>query len=376
MKTVRSSSVPRIKICSASKHAPAIEFDSGSDPASIGSCAHEIISDAINAGHDTAPKDITSYLAKWELAGDEAEDVRLMANIAMKMWRETFKPMVEVLDIEQELATVLDDWTITGHTDLTAEVRAQPTIAVLDWKTGRVRSSYEDQIKTYLLLAMDNYDCTMIQNFKSIIVWLRDGVYEIHDYSVEDLEEHAAQLRRALADDTFNPGQHCNFCPRKHECEARQLWLQSATSALMPMSEGAAITAEKIAELWPRAKELGRALAEFKEAAKMVIDASGPVPLGNGRCLGFRVENRDSIRLTEQSNEIIKEALDVPHLITALDGAITINKKKLLDAVAAGAPHGQKGKVKSDLMAALLDSGSVSTTTMRKLVDMKEKKDE
>jgi len=374
MKTIRASSVPRISLCSASKTLPEIEFDSGSEPASIGSCSHDIIAEMLLAGFDTAPSDITQYLAKWDLKSDEnAEEVRLMVNVAMKMWRETFSPMMEVLDIEQALETKIDDWTITGHTDVTAEVVGKPIIAVADWKTGRVRSSHEDQIKTYLLLAMDNYDCTMIQGFKSIIVWLRDGVYEIHDYTVEDLEEHAAHLRRILSDDTYNPGQHCVFCPRNKECKARQVWLQSATSALMPMGDGAQVTEQKIAELWPMAKELERSLKEFKEATKLMVDATGPISLGDGNCLDFQVQNRDSIRLTAESNAIIKEALCVPDLLSELEGGINVKKKTLLDAVSAKADRGQKNKAKEELMAALLDSGSVSTTTIRKLVARKEK---
>jgi hypothetical protein len=231
-------------------------------------------------------------------------------------------------------------------------------IRILDWKTSRKDDSdYVDQMKGYgWLLLQEHPDADSVY---AVIGWIRDQRIEAYTWSREELDTWHAQMVAKAADvEVYNPGRHCSFCPRCHECPARVQVLKTAMRVLEISSDD--MLPAEIGQLFDAAKALEKAVEDaLKIVRSAVAIAGGVLPLPGGR----------ELRLELQESQVIKfdrgiQALESMHLLTNdVRQSIKIPKGAVCDAAKASVPKGRGAAAVRELMDALEQADALETVT-------------
>ncbi len=302
---------------------------------------------------------------------DEAE-LRFLVTQGIKAW-EALGPLGAdaVVTAERDLQLDLGDVHITGTADVMALRDDERVIEVIDWKTGRVDSDHQDQVMGYCALALKAYPQAEMATAR--LIWLR-GAPDVEVYSMtrpqydlwrDRLLEHVKNSR----DGAYHPGQHCGYCPRKFECQAR-IEMSKASLAVFGAEGHRTLEqltpAEKIA-LYRKAKEVDSLAYRVKEEIKALVKAQGPI-VGSGARLELVAEERRRLK-PGASWPILQQ-----HLTDAqLEQVVAVSLTKAQDAVAEGAPRGQGAGRKRELMAELEAAGAVDREVVEKLTERRDR---
>lgn len=379
MKTIRASSLPRIMACPASLHAPEIAIDTSGDVADLGSAVHAVLAEVIGGGLEGMP-DLSFFARRFDV---EYDDLEFLSWRGLAIWN-AFKPLLkpDSVGVEQHMETPLNaHYMLSGHLDVCAELAGADTrtLVVIDWKTGFIERDYKAQLMGYALLADRVLADSNAGAVKIVTAWPRTGTWDVLDIGPKDILDFLLRVLEILSEPsaTFAPNDdHCVYCPRSHECPARDRFIQSAVHALLPheYSETSSLTPrEELAVFYDQAQSLKRALKNYTDAVKASIRKDGPLPLPDGRTVTIQAQARDAIHFSVECLATVAPFLeiapaDVDAFILAIGrDAVTVAKKPLLDAVSANAPQGGKGIAIREAMTALLDAGCVETKAYEKL---------
>jgi len=194
-----------------------------------------------------------------------------------------------------------------------------------------------------------------------MVCYLRTGIIDTVEITQQMLTEWVIKYQVQMGSSIYRIGDHCQYCPRKYECEAVAVLRKNSIAAF---GSNLPDTHEKLAELYPQSQALADVLAGYNRALRAVI-AQHPdgLPIGDGKRLFLET-------VTKQT--ITGEAVDTISGIYGWRTSVTIGKTKLMDLVRIGAEKGKKKEACDNLMKELEDAGCVETTEYQKLQERKE----
>lgn len=343
---MRISSLPRFLDCPSSELPIDHPYDPPSgEPAAMGTAVHEMMAWWV-ARLGVAPTivDIHTCAKKHGVDQDELEKLFAYGCIA---WAELEKYFPNARTEEPVSGDGIAGTQDVFHRD-------DATMAVLDWKTNRVRRDYDAQLLGYAAAAVDTYSMPESGVVTVCIVWLRFFEYEVKNYTQDDIERFYHRVKQAELDKgkRYSPGESCTYCKRQNECGARQEYLNTAGSALMDVG-GHAMSRETLALFHGRAQTLNRALKQYQGALRLAL-TSGPLPDGNGNMLSLEESTRDKISPLEAWPVLTAAGFDDDDM-----AACVTMKKTEIGNIAAGKVSKNKGKARALLMDALLEAGAV-----------------
>lgn len=349
---IRCSALPRVMACPASKHAPDIEIDESSELANIGTAVHAVMAEIVRCELDGMPENFDT------LIGDEADpdECRKLAWNGLYLWQQ-FRDDAMVLHVEEELAADI----VKGHPDVVFKT-GDGRLVALDWKTGYIQKSYDDQLLGYLYLADFNASQgTELEGYVSITGWIRwHGQWDVTQYQQSDIVDWKRRLESAIESDTYAPGEHCTYCPMFHECAA--LARRTSSTIAKIIGEDLPATPEALGRAYESWKQAMSVLRKYDALLKQTVERDGMVPLPDGSKLVY----------DEQVQHPLKASMDTVDIISGKIGsgvwdAVAISKSGVDRAVKNAVPKGQGAKVMREIMASLDEKALIEERVVRKL---------
>ncbi len=356
MLSLRCSSAPLAMKCPASTVPPTIRIENAGEAADVGTATHAVLAGWIADGLPTAD-DIAVVAAD---KGVDADELSMLSWMGWKCW-EKLRAYFPDPQLERQSTLTADGIELTGHADVFSV--EHPQVRILDWKTGRLSTDHSDQLRGYALLGLTVYpDC---ESAYAVVVNIREQRIDGFTWTRAELELWWQKLVDALnAKDAYNPGGHCAYCKRGHECEAKDAYLAQGArmigagqNRLMPTKP--LLRAILLAELLERASVIEKQAKFTKELIKAEVIASGGVlSLGDGTEHAIKEEARRKMEWTKNAEQITRGVLTADAIRDCLTPSLTDLRK----AAMATAPRGQKGAFADDFIEKLNQAGCITTT--------------
>jgi len=361
MKTIRCSALPRIFACPASAETPEIVIDQSSPDAQLGTAAHKVLARIVREELNIVP-----YEMFGEFPSVDHDQLKMLCWNGLKIWKQIREQMPEPIVEQFYSGTIFvsltsNDTNIKDTPDIVSHHNHQ--VIILDWKSSESSNAYH-QLMGYLHLAAGGIK---FEKAKLITVWLREGILDVIEVPFMELYEWFEKLQDTiLHSSTYGAGAYCRYCPQRLDCPARNKMLQN-TALVLADTDRQLVPAE-MAELWPKAKQLEQALGQYKDQMRELLEG-GALPMGNGMQLALEDCKREKLSPTVVTKAVYESGkLTEDEMLETF----TVNKKRLLDAIAGKAERGQKGKVRQEFMEYLRDVGAVEVTEFKKIVTRKE----
>jgi hypothetical protein len=367
---VRCSSLPLFWQCPSSHDVQPDEIvlNESGEPAEAGTACHRWAAAFVRGKELDIPA-----LAK-EHGCDENELSMLCAMVrkALAALRQHFDAADGPMLVEQPLtATIGENIVAVGTGDIVA--RSGRTGICLDWKTGRVDSDYTHQLRGYALGALELLG--EVDEIVLIVVWVRQGVWDVERLSGHHLRDWAAEFSRRVRNGrgNFNPGSHCQYCPRALDCPARRAMVRSTVQTFAEHTvvnwtpETRTAMAPAIGEMFGRVKLVEKACEEFRSALRADVDANGDLPIGGGRKIGLTQFNRRELD-PALSRPVLSKYLTPEEL----DSITKISPSQAEQIAVSKAERGKGAATKRELAAALEAAGAVSVYPVTQLRELKE----
>lgn len=396
----RCSSLDRIFACPGSVLPDGGPKEAGGSDAIMGRAKHEALS-YIPQGIDPPVDEIA---AKY---GVDRDDIALAVHFGRQAWDEKGvyfpSPLIEHRVESSVCRGTLD---VGAAVIVDGELTA---LRVLDWKTGWGTDLHPYQLKGYALGLVEEFGWPENGVVSVFEVWTTHRQTRTTNLTREDLDGFRDELTKIL-ESAFMPilelppevaadpekleefkkligeikwystgcvlpsgytlrnapkleylaGPHCTWCPHRPGCETRGRWLREATTALVAVDHGQAITRETIGQAYLKYVEVQRACDRFDRMVKAALD-DGPIPLPDGRRVDWIESEREKI-WAALALDALRERL-TPDEIVELSGDLP---KKRLDAWAkANAPRGKKAALLREIYGALREAEAIRTVPHR-----------
>jgi hypothetical protein len=357
---VRPSSMPRAFSCPSSLAPTNAPINAHGDESDLGHAAHKALAQFVMASEP----DLVAIAREH---GVDVDDLEPLVAFGRKAWGDIGRYFPGVFT-ERLINSDLGKGTV-DLLSLTHEPAADlhSTITVGDWKSGRNRREHRRQVQAYAEAARQSFGMPASGKITTIVVWLRFAEIEVMQFTAEDLDgfrRDFAALEPRIGKE-YAPGEHCTGCRREYECEARAAFLRSGANALVAANQDG-ITPARLAELYPQAQMLEKALEAYRTALKLAL-VGGPLPIGNGKQIELVEAHRAIIdpraaRPVLEANGFTDE--DIARTLTVSKGAI--------EAIAGErAPKGTKTRHQAAIINALESAGAVTLTSYTKLQQTK-----
>lgn len=355
--SIRASEAPIVLECGLAATPPEVEIDTAGPDAALGSAVHDSIDGWWSSGRIGEPEPQPH-------ANQHGVDPHAVAEIAGKA-------PAALAEIREDLSQAESEVPITGglvrgRMDLASvwrEADLLQALSVLDWKTGRdpTAGSKPAQRLAYASALHHLYGMPATGYVYAAEVWLAADVILESRFDEAAILGFRARIAERLARPRANPGTHCRYCRRRHECTERDEYIRSCARALAEPTSGL-MTAEEIAALWDQSRALRAALEAYDKAVDLVIDEHGGLDLPDGRRVEHMTVSRDRIDARKAWPTLERLGLNAD----AINASLTVSKTELMKQVSKLAPRGKKQDAKADAMTALDLAGAITRTTSRR----------
>lgn len=304
---LRASGMPLAFKCPGSLVPPSIPIAEDGYEAAVGTAVHAVLRSLAEKG-DVEWHRIPDVAAAH---GVEADDVLMLVRMARVLWPSLAESFANAQTEVPLIVDLGDGVTLSGHADL---LSLHDTIARgADWKTGRSDGDYGAQMRAYAALIM--LENPQLVEVTFTVVWIREG--EIENYTMDStgLSAWLTELRsRVIAwDGVYHPGKHCRYCPRSHECDARNALVRADIAALRDKgladrmdSTLSLMRPEQIIELHRQAESVLDNATRVRAAIKAHVIARGDI-LGSGTRLTITTQQRREL-LPEKAWPLLEDA--------------------------------------------------------------------
>lgn len=369
---IRCSSLPLAWNCASSLEAPAAGealINQSSEPAELGNAVHRYL-----AAHVAGTELDIGQLATEH--GCDPDELGFLSAQGRKLLKELGK-YIDLSKAESEVpmsVNIGDEITITGTGDLCD--RQGDTALAVDYKSGRADFDHTAQLRGYGLLLLHKYG-SAVRKVTTIVARLREGIWDVEHLTREQLESWRDEFKRRLRNGKgkFNPGGHCEYCPRSRNCPGKQEMAKAAIAEANAV--GMAVVAwtpetrlaagPKIAETLGKFRVITDIAERFREAVKADVLEHGPLPAGPGRQLAILTVNKRVLNPAKARPVLLGKYADQ----AAIDAATTLSLSKLEASLAAASAHGLAAANKREMNAALEAAGAISTNEVKQLRETK-----
>lgn len=361
-KTIRCSALPRIAQCPASATEPLVNIRSlAGEEARLGTASHAAISAWLQPDAD--------YWSVDDIASEhhvDKNDIWPLLRSAQEAWKSLPSEGGERY-LERPLSGPFGPHYLTGRPDIYVvnppALDDTTTAIVVDWKTGRDDFPVWDQLKGYALLICQEH--TQVEQVYAAVVRLRDQTIDGRWFSPSELFRWSRELVQRLHHNEYHPGAHCQYCPRAHECPARDQYYQSAVRVIDGeiVSRGHLPRGEELQELYRRVKAVEELCEQIREWIKTETEIAGD-RLGAGD--GFEFQVSDTTRreiVTERAWDYLVSNLGMARLLNC----VKISKSELEKQIMAAYDRGQKKQAKDLILDDLAAKGAISEKVVRRL---------
>lgn len=347
---LRCSGLPLNMLCPGSAREPALKIDPHNEAGAAGTTVHAMLAKMVEGRNP--------------MVADQSTEERILYYAGLKVWeqlRESFPDPVCEQPLECELVTPEGtEFSLTGHPDVWSD-----SGHALDWKTARVDHDYSAQMLGYcaIMLLLER----RLPEATCTIAWLRDGTVEQYRMTRDALPEFLAELYKVVDwDGTFRPGDHCTYCPRAHECPAREAMVRANVVAFTVAAEEPAElskwTPERIVSSLALADHVAKVASAFRTAVKNHVTRVGDVETDDHR-ITLDVSNKrhcDPLKAWE----LLEHSLTQEQLADAI--AVSLNKAE--DHIAKNAGKGKGAGAIREFRAKLDEAGAVQLVPTSSLV--------
>lgn len=355
MSTIHSltgSSTPRFLLCPESARDDGVRVDEPSEAATLGTVVHRRLAETLG-GMDLTPFPET-------VAKDEAD---LLVALALKLWHAKLAPFFgDSFEVEAPLVTPMADNGIADMSTRVDVLKTMATAAMLaDWKTDRERDDekYVDQLRAMCLIVFLRHP--WIEQFSASLVWIRHAAVVTYRWTGADMQDFANEIREKMMRPYYNPGEHCEFCPRRLTCEVRRRWLGESCAFLLPPADASAILNEieptglALVDVLSRLRAVEAACTVARKAIKQHILDKGSIPTVEGKAMRVVQQNRREVD-ARRALPILRALLDNDDLAACVDIRIAEAERR----IKASLPRGEKTKAMKELAEALEQAGAVT----------------
>lgn len=365
---LRCSGLPLAFLCGGSVRPDELGINETNAAATVGTAAHEGLARLVETGR----VDWTGVPELAKRHGVDEVELRVLLAQGVKLWA-AVKASIPSPRTEVELGASFDGteraWTLTGHADIIG--RSGNTAHVGDWKGGRLDSLYREQLIGYAALAL--LEDETLEAATAAVLWLRDGEYERYGLTRAELPAWIDRLETEVVEwsGVYRPGNHCDHCPRRYVCPARNAMMRADLAILLDCdveqlgAESSLATAEpdRVLEVTERLARFAKMDARWRAAVRAHVERHGDI-------VGA------SHRLTLQQSE--KRRLDVINTFPVLEAAgfdaedfaqvIEISASQAEKIVAKRAEKRKGAAAVRELQAQLEAADAVKTSTITSLV--------
>lgn len=329
---LRASGCTLLKLCPSS-HLELKEPVRFSTPESRkGTNIHRLIAEQFRTGE----------MPEWG-TGEE----RMLAGRFWRGWPDISHLFPEPL-IEEPMALRGDGWVLEGHPDI-----AQARAAVADIKSGWKDFDYSGQMEGYGLL---------VDARTAFIIWLRlNAMDKLALPPGDEIADQITERVQAIGK-RYNPGSHCNWCPRQNVCEAKRDYEKTVFGALVPLGDGLLPAKADVLKLYEKLTVARQLLNRADLYIKGFIDKEGPLPYGDGTALGYQSYTTRNID-PQKAWPILLQSVSEEQLAKS----VRIVKDNIEGFVKFNAPRGEKQKRVAQLWKKLDAADAVERKEHRKL---------
>lgn len=261
-------------------------------------------------------------------------------------------------------------------------------VRVIDLKTGRVevKAQGNEQLLTLAVAACRLYGA---KRAEVAILWAPEGSTPRWDWNylaLEQLEQHASELAQALLQRVsearsdiaaglvprhVEAGSHCRFCPAQASCPTRSMVMKAAAEPTFRSGWQQALTAGQTAQVWQVLQTL-RSEADAIEAALRTMAKVAPLDIGEGRTVGWRTVERETID-AEQAWPALVALLgeDGARAAVAMETSKAAIERGVKAAKAAGKVSGPIKAGVEQVLKAVRESGAVTTKSTERFEELK-----
>jgi hypothetical protein len=347
---LRCSALPLAFLCPGSVREPTLKIDPHNEAGAVGTTVHRMLQAMVEGRNP--------------MVADQSTEERILYYSGLKVWEQvsaSFPDPVCEQPLECELVTPDGtEFELTGHPDVWSDAGNG-----LDWKTSRLDHNYGPQMYGYITVMLLLERRLPAASFT--IAWLRTGDIERYSMTRDALPEFLTELYKVVDwDGTFRPGDHCTYCPRAHECPAREAMVRANVVAFTTAAEEPAElskwTPERIVSSLALADHVAKVAAAFRVAVKNHVTRVGDVETDAHR-ITLDVSNKrhcDPLKAWE----ILEHSLTQEQLADA----ITVSLAKAEEAIRQNAPPRKGAQAIREFQAKLDDAGAVQLIPESRLV--------
>ena len=217
--------MPLALTCSATLLDSDPPFNSHNYASRLGTAAHEWLADRLRK----RDRYFGIYATKHSV---DAKELEKLSYKALRLYGEVEDQFPD-LQVEYYHSITVDGLTLTGHMDLLSPVPPQRLVVVGDHKTGYLDGDYDDQLKTYGLLALDIYPSA--EKVLTIQLNVREYTYDRQVYTRDALQEwlNHRVLPLATTPPAYNPTYMCRFCGHRSYCPGYKATIEKAARILV-----------------------------------------------------------------------------------------------------------------------------------------------
>lgn len=363
---MRASKRPLAVLCPSSALPAEHTIEVAKEAADVGTIAHNGIASRILQQEHIAG----TTAEQCRIVGADLQEVEPLIDLAMGSWDHVYcdgairtRLMVET--------PYSHKGALGGTPDARWVQPGDPKSAwVLDWKFGRERRDCYHQLAQYAydmrdeLIAAGEWSDDM--TITTIARWVRLGQEERRVFDTSEISAWWMHVtsREQECGKTYNPGDHCGFCPHSSTCQPRLNWSRSACESLAHTQETSLSEPALIGRIYDQAKAVRRALAAYDAALGSILDNGGSIPLPDGRVLRRELSARDSIDLRAAWGPMRDAGLTAADLAKVA----SISKTQLQRVIQADAPRGTKKAKWEAFLATLRDANAIGTKYVRKTI--------
>lgn len=362
---IRASRLPLAMVCPASMQPADYDLNSDSEPARLGTAVHEWLAMRIAKPEQLLGDEAFEHLGvKYSL---EVDDIRALALRAWQLWREVQqwfpRPQIEVaMSIDLGVGLV----ELTGHCDVVSYSEEQRIVFVNDHKTGFLDSDHSEQVKAYGLMALQKFPAA--EQVHTCVMKVRDFVTDHANYSRSELMGWADRVVERLVNEgqSYQPGRHCSFCPRRLTCQAFSDWVRWAVE-LLSGGDFIDFTGSPTPELVRKVYDAKAVLKRLADEAQEVLRT---LTAGSGGSLSRDDEYQLQLVSQIRQTVLFRESWPVLSGLVEQDfwnQVFRVSKTELLTLIKLGAGRGEKKQAVVELMAKLEAMGALAETTIERL---------
>jgi hypothetical protein len=202
----------------------------------------------------------------------------------------------------------------------------------------------------------------------STIVWVRDKEIERYSMDYDQMQQWLERMERRIVqwDGVYHPGDHCRYCPRDHECEARTAMAKASIAPFATDAKPQDMTQwsnEKFFDMWNKVSVVLHYARKMDSAMRAHVKKHGPIRLGDQEIVSVE-EPRREINAIDAWDTFVQLGL----YNEDLSNVLKVRKKELEKAIGGKAKRGQKAAAVREAFSKIEAAGAMTHSTIEKVV--------